>query len=63
MEQDPKFGYHIYWMVPLYWIVLPFAKTYHAVKNYFTKYRPKHTTELDRLRKLAGIDETVSKKR
>ena len=49
MLKDPKFGYHWIWLLPAYWVYTLYLK--------FTDkpYKPKHTVELDRLRKLAGI--------
>jgi len=49
--RDPKFGYCWIWMLPIYYV----TETYYRIIRYFTRYKPKHTPELDNLRKLAGI--------
>lgn len=52
MLNDPKVGYHWVWIVPLFWAF--------ELKDFIvarmSKKNKKHTPELDRLRKLSGID-------
>lgn len=52
MIKDPKFGWHILWVGPLFFIS---SAIYKMLDIFNRPKKKKHTPELDRLRKLSGI--------